>query len=70
MLITQQKQFVDIFTKDWCMNCEQTEAEKDLVFRCKYCEFEMSDGRCSIKVFAQNHKHSYPLKDFGCMGSH
>ena len=52
------------------MDCKQTEVEKDLVFRCKDCEFEMHDGRCLVKVFANNHKHNYPLKDFGSMGMH
>lgn len=52
------------------MDCKQTEVEKDLVFRCKGCEFQMSDGRCLVKVFAHNHKCDYPLKDFGSMGMH
>ena len=50
------------------MDWKQTETEKDLIFRCKGCEFGMSDGRCSVKVFANNHKSNYPLKDFGSMG--
>lgn len=58
------------FTKNWCMNCKQTEAKKDLIFRCKRCEFAMSDERCLVKVFANKHKCNYPLEDFGSMGSH
>ena len=38
--------------------------------RCKGCEFEMSDGKCLVKVFAKNHKCNYPLEDFGSMGMH
>ena len=68
--ITEAVHGLDTFTKNWCMDCKQTEVEKDLVFRCKDCEFKMHDGRCLVKVFANNHKHNYPLKDFGSMGMH
>ena len=68
--ITEAVHGLDIFTKNWCMDCKQTEVEKDLIFRCKGCEFEMSGGRCSVKVFANNHKCNYPLKNFGSMGMH
>lgn len=61
---------LDVFTKNWCMNCKQTEVEKDLIFRCKDCEFQMSDGTCLVKVFVNNHKCNYPLEDFGSMGEH
>jgi hypothetical protein len=68
--ITEAVHGLDIFTKNWCMNCKQTEVKKDLIFRCKDCEFKMSDGKCLVKVFANNHKCDYPLKDFGSMGMH
>ena len=68
--ITEAVHGLDIFTKNWCMDCKQTEVEKDLIFRCKCCGFEMSDGRCSVKVFANNHKCNYQLNEFGSMGTH
>lgn len=61
---------LDIFTKNWCMNCEETEKQEDLVFRCNECEFKTVDGKCLVKMFANKHKHEYPLKDFGSMGSY
>lgn len=61
---------LDIFTKNWCTACKQTEVKKDLIFHCKDCEFQMSDGTCLVKVFANNHKCNYPLEDFGSMGGH
>jgi hypothetical protein len=61
---------LDIFTKNWCMNCEEVERQEDLVFRCNECDFQTTNGKCLIKTFAHNHKHEYPLKDFGSMGEH
>jgi hypothetical protein len=61
---------LDIFTKNWCMNCKEVERQKDLVFKCSECEFQTTNGKCLIKTFARNHKHEYPLKDFGSMGEH
>ena len=61
---------LDTFTKNWCMNCEETNKQNDLVSRCKECEFETEKGECLIKMFANKHKHNYPLKDFGSMGQH
>ena len=55
-------------TGAWTVNRQKL--KKDLIFRCKDCEFQMSDGRCSVKVFANNHKCDYPLEDFGSMGMH
>ena len=52
------------------MNCEEVEKQNDLVFRCEECEFSQKDGKCLVKVFAQEHKHDYPLNNFGSMGSH
>ena len=61
---------LDIFTKNWCMNCKETYKQNDLIFRCKQCEFETETGGCLVKMFANNHKHNYPLYDFGSMGRH
>lgn len=68
--ITKAVGGLDMFTKNWCMNCEETEVHADLIFRCDECEFEMPDGKCMIKVFVNHHKSDYPLKDFGSMGQH
>jgi capsid protein len=68
--ITMAVHGLDIFTKNWCMNCKETEKQNDLVFRCKECEFQAEDGKCFVKMFANNHKHDYPMSNFGSMGSH
>ena len=68
--ITKAVKGLDQFTKNWCMNCEETKKQRDLVFRCNNCEFQLDDGECLIKVFANRHKHDYPMKDFGSMGEH
>lgn len=68
--ITKAVGGLDTFTKNWCMNCEEAERHEDLVFRCSECEFQTANGKCLIKTFARNHKHEYPLKDFGSMGQH
>ena len=68
--ITEAMHGLDIFTKNWCMNCKKTDKMHDLIFNCKNCEFETAEGKCLIKSFAYNHKHNYPLKDFGSMGEH
>ena len=68
--ITKAVEGLDQFTKNWCMNCEETEKQKDLVFRCSNCEFQLDDGKCLIKVFTNHHKHDYPMSDFGSMGEH
>lgn len=68
--ITKAVGGLDTFTKNWCMNCEETENQDDLIFRCNECEFEMPEGKCMIKVFVNHHKSDYPLKDFGSMGQH
>ena len=63
--VTEAVHGLDIFTKNWCMNCSEVEKQNDLVFRCSECEFEKDDGRCLVKIFANSHKHDYPLKNFG-----
>lgn len=63
--ITEAIHGLDIFTKNWCMNCAETDRQKDLIFRCKECEFGQESGECLIKVF-----DDYPLEDFGSMGMH
>ena len=68
--VTEAVHGLDIFTKNWFMNCEEVEKQNDLVFRCEECEFSQKDGKCLVKVFAQEHKHNYTLSNFGSMGSH
>lgn len=66
--LTEAVRGLDIFTKNWCMNCAETDKQNDLVFRCGECDF--GDGEyCAVKKFANNHKHNYPMADFGSMGS-
>ena len=59
---------LDIFTKNWCMNCEETKRQSDLIFRCNECEFQQPNGKCLVKAFSHKHKHNCPLSDFGSMG--
>ena len=33
--ITEAVYGLDIFTKNWCMNCAETDKQNDLVFKCK-----------------------------------
>lgn len=60
---------LDIFTKNWCMDCEQTKKKNELTFRCEECEFCREGERCMIKCFAFGHEHNYPMSGFGSMGS-
>ena len=63
---------LNAFTKSWCMNCEKTEEQDDLVFRCEECPFlaHGEDPRhCMIKKFGYDRDPAYMLEiDFGCMG--
>lgn len=59
---------LDIFTKNWCMNCAETEKKNDLVFRCRECEFSTENVGCLVKEFANKHSHNYPMSNFGSMG--
>ena len=56
---------LDKFTKNWCMNCKETEEKNDLVFRCGACFFKQ-DRWCLIKEFKVKYCPEY--KNFGCMG--
>lgn len=57
---------LDVFCHNFCMDCEETEKENDLVFRCDECCFKMADGRCLVKIFKNTFLPEY--KNFGCMG--
>lgn len=68
--ITEAVHGLDIFTKNWCMNCKETEVWNAPMFMCTECEFRRDNGVCMVKEFARKHNHDYPLSDFGSMGSH
>ena len=55
-------QALDLFTKIFCIK----ENEEDLEFECENCEFQNSDGTCSVKKFAGKHCPEY--RNFGSMG--
>lgn len=67
--ITEAVRGLDIFTKNWCMNCKETQEKNEPTFRCNECLFKSPEGGCFIKIFAHKHKHDYPLDNFGSMGS-
>ena len=58
---------LDTFTKNWCMNCKETEEANEPMFRCKECNFETEDGLCLIKKFVQEKNGEIPSY-FGSMG--
>ena len=60
---------LDQFTKNWCMNCKETEMQNDLVFRCDSCTFQTENHFCLIKRFVSSKLGKLP-SDFGAMGSH
>lgn len=66
--LTEAIHGLDIFTKNWCMNCDKTGNSKDLVFRCDECLFVYEKNKCLIKMFAHCHESNYPLNQFGSMG--
>lgn len=48
------------FCHSFCMNCEKTETQNDLVFRCDECPFANKETQeCSVKVFL----HKYGTKE-------
>ena len=49
--ITKAVGGLDTFTKNWCMNCEETDKRNELIFRCKECNFQGELGACKIKEF-------------------
>lgn len=66
--ITEAVHGLDIFTKNWCMNCAETEENNEPMFNCSRCVFEDNKTkRCLIKTFANDHDHDYPMDKFGSM---
>ena len=60
-------QGLDQFTKNWCMDCKQTEEKNEPVFRCDRCIFQKKNGICEIKEFVIDNYGDIPT-DFGSMG--
>ena len=57
---------LDIFTKNWCMNCSETNKNNRPVFRCSECNFVSEVGMCSIKEFVIDKTGDMPT-NFGSM---
>lgn len=68
--VTEAVRGLDIFTKNWCKNCAETDKQNDLIFRCSKCEFRNSNEECLVKIFANSKTHNYDMSNFGSMGSH
>lgn len=64
--ITEAVHGLDVFMKNWCMNCEETSKKNEPIFRCLECPFNTSPD-CTIKKFAAGKEHSYPMNQFGSM---
>lgn len=60
---------LDQFTKNWCMNCKETEEKNEPIFRCSECNFRDALAICLIKEFVIDKTGDMPT-DFGAMGSH
>jgi hypothetical protein len=60
---------LDIFTKNYCMNCAETDRLGELVFNCSKCAFCVIDDICLVKEFANNYRSQVDLSNFGSMGS-
>lgn len=55
---TEAVRGLDIFTKNWCMNCKETKERGEPIFRCQ---------ECAVKQFANIVDHNYPMDKFGSM---
>jgi hypothetical protein len=62
--ITEAIHGLDVFTKNWCMNCDETEKQNDLVFRCDECPF-INGENCLVATFITEHESNHPLSEFG-----
>ena len=67
--ITKAVWGLDTFTKNWCMNCEETDKRNELTFRCKECNFKDELDVCKIKEFVIDKTGDIHV-DFGSMGQH
>lgn len=70
--ITEAIHGLDIFTKNYCMNVDETLKQDDLIFRCDKCPFKSNNENCLIKSFAyqheNDHNNNYDMTNFGAMG--
>lgn len=57
------------FCHSFCVNCEETEKQYDLIFRCKECPFAREDGKCSVKVFLNKYATKEQINKSTAMGS-
>lgn len=53
---------LDTFTKNWCMNCEETNRRNEPIFRCKECNFKGELGVCKIKEFVIDKTGDYTCR--------
>lgn len=67
--ITKAVGGLDTFTKNWCMNCEETDTRNEPMFRCEECNFKGELGVCKIKEFVIDKTGDMPV-DFGSMGQY
>ena len=58
--------FLDLFTKEFCIDAEKNDKDGDLRFRCTECPFSCEDNTCSVKEFKRKFDPEYV--DFGSMG--
>ena len=58
------------FCHSFCMNCAETEAKNDLVFRCAECPFDdKKTHKCSVKVFLHRYGTAEQIDNATAMGS-
>lgn len=58
------------FCHSYCMNCEETEKQNDLVFRCKECPFVEQESKiCRVKVFLNKYGTPEQIDKATAMGS-
>lgn len=70
--INQAVHGLNIFMKNYCMDCKHTERMNEPIFRCDDCLFGVEDSKiCLIKKFVSENKHlkdfNYPLNEFGAI---
>lgn len=60
---------LDQFTKNWCVDIDETERTNELTFRCKYCPFYTGEKICRVKELAYHLNPDFTRElDFGAMG--
>lgn len=58
------------FCHSFCMNCEKTKLQNDLVFRCKECPFENKEtNECSVKTFLYKYGTKEQIDNSTAMGA-